>query len=759
MAVAVRFFSFPSANTYTSEFGPMNAVGGVWECPSIFPLALDGNEAETKWVAQIGLNPSGPPGVVGSGTQYIVGSFNGTAFTVDSNSPPPSPSPTSTSVSTSITSEGATWTVTFQDFEGTADFASRGWVATGGLVGAAPAQGTLPGKQTVSGYAGTRLVNTFLNGDSTTGTLTSPSFTITQPLINFLIGGGNAPGQECINLKIGSQVVHTATGHNEERLLPQTWDVAEYMGKTAVLEVVDQQTGSWGHVLIDEITFYGDATTPAPRSDGVFDFNGNGTFASLGWTATGGLVGKSPAQGTLAGQQAVSGQRGNFVNTFYDGDATTGTLVSPTFTITKKWINLLIGGGNAPGVQCINLKVNGEVVRTATGSDSEQLLPKSWDVTSLIGQSAAIEIVDLSTTGWGHILVDEISFSDVSDEPRGTNWMDWGPDYYAAAPFNGLPSADRTDIAWMNNWQYANNIPTSPWRSISSIPRKLSLKTINGWPTLIQQPVADWAALQTGTYSNVFNTVEEGSQPIPLSGKSLDITMTFSDRNSASSSQFGLLLRSTSDLAQQTRIGYDFGTKRMFVDRTKSGNVGFDGTFANTYYAPLSPGSDGKITMRILLDSSSVEIFGGEGEVTLSAQIFPQDVGIDVRLFSSGGSTKEITIDAKMLGSAFDTPPTTGTSSTSISRISSSQSTSTTLSTVVRTTENTTVTSTTTTATRPSATAPVDFRPVFHFVPEQNWMNEPNGLIKIGSIWHLFFQHNPTGNFLGKPQLGPRHQY
>lgn len=327
-----------------------------------------------------------------------------------------------------------------------------------------------------------------------------------------------------------------------------TWDVAEYMGQTAVLEIVDQQTGSWGHVLVDEITFYGDATTPAPRSDGVFDFNGNGTFASLGWTATGGLLGKSPAQGTLAGQQAVSGQRGNFVNTFYDGDATTGTLVSPTFTITKKWINFLIGGGNAPGVQCINLKVNGEVVRTATGSDSEQLLLKSWDVTSLIGQSAVIEIVDLSTTGWGHSLVDEIPFSDVSDEPRGTNWMDWGPDYYAAAPFNGLPSADRTDIAWMNNWQYPNNIPTSPWRSMLSIPRKLSLKTINGWPTLIQQPVANWAALQTGTYSNVFNTVEEGSQPIPLSGKFLDITMTFSDRNLASSSQFGLL-RSTSDLA------------------------------------------------------------------------------------------------------------------------------------------------------------------------------------------------------------------
>lgn len=738
----------------------MNAVGGVWECPAIFPLALDGNEAETKWVAQIGLNPGGPPGVVGSGTQYIVGSFNGTAFVADSDTPSPPPTSTSSvSTSTAGPHPEETGDVTFQDFEGAGDFASRGWVATGGLVGAAPAQGTLSGQQIVSGYTGNQLVNTFLNGDSTIGTLTSPSFTITRPLIKFLIGGGNAPGEECINLKIKgqSQPVRTATGRDEERLLPQTWDVTEYIGQTAAIEIVDKRTGGWGHILIDEIIFAGDATSPPPRSDDVvFDFSGTGTFESLGWTATGDLVGKSPANGTLAGQQTVSGNRGSFVNTFYDGDATTGTLVSPSFNITKKRINFLIGGGNAPGVQCINLKVGGQVVRTATGSDSEQLVPKSWDVASLIGQSAVIEIADLSKTGWGHILVDEISFSDVSDEPRGTNWMDWGPDYYAAAPFNGLPSEDRTNIAWMNNWQYANIIPTSPWRSMLSIPRKLSLKTINGWATLIQQPVANWAALQTGTYSKVLDTVAEGNQSIPLPGKSLDIIMTFSDRDAASSSQFGLLLRSTSDLAQQTRIGYDFGTKRMFVDRSKSGNVGFDGTFANTYYAPLAPGSDGKVNIRILLDSSSVELFGGEGEVTLSAQIFPQDTGIDVRVFSTGGSTKGVTIDAKILGSAFS-PANPGTNSTSIGRASSTSttlsSTSTTLSTVVKTTEGPTATSTTT-AVRPSAPVPVDFRPVFHFVPEQNWMNEPNGLIKIGSTWQLFFQHNPTGNFWGNLSWG-----
>ncbi|GLI81586.1 hypothetical protein PoHVEF18_009971 [Penicillium ochrochloron] len=839
--------------TYASEFGPWNAVGGVWECPSLFPLAVDGDDANTKWVMQIGLNPGGPPGVTGSGTQYIVGTFDGIKFVAGPNSPPSAPTSTWTTTSVSITTsvsattsasitsttttatatatatgnivfqdfEGAgdfasrgwvatggligaapaqgslagqqsvtgyagsqlvntflsgdsttgtltspaftislpyinfligggnalgtecinlkvqgkvvrtatganaeqllptTWDVTdligqaavleivdqqtggwghvlidqitftgnpagdivFQDFEGAGDFASRGWVATGGLIGAAPAQGSLAGQQSVTGYAGSQLINTFLSGDSTTGTLTSPTFTISLPKIKFLIGGGNSPGMECVNLKVQDKVVRTATGANAEQLLPTTWDVTDLIGQAAVLEIVDQQTGGWGHILVDQITFTGSTSTNSlsKRSDSsdTWDFNGTSTFADYGWTATGDFVGKGPAQGTLAGQQVVTGNMGNFVNTFLSGDATTGTLTSPTFTITQKKINFLIGGGNSPGTECINLKVQGQVVRTATGANAEQLLPTTWDVTDLLGQSAVIEIVDLSTTGWGHILIDEISFSNISIEPYGPNWMDYGPDFYAATTFNGLSSIDRIDIAWMNNWQYATAIPTSPWRSMLSVARKLSLKTIDDRPRLIQQPTANWTSLQTTTYSNSFDTVSEGNQLVQLSGKLFDITVAFSDRVAASSSsQFGIILRATSDLAQQTRIGYDFSTKRLFVDRTRSGNVGFDGTFPSTYFAPLVPSSDGRVTMRILLDWSSVEVFGGQGEVTISAQIFPQDNGVDVRLFSGGGSTNGVTIDAKVLDSAYDS----STRSTSLSTSSTSTGAATTIS-------------------------------------------------------------------------------
>ncbi|KAL2851081.1 glycosyl hydrolase [Aspergillus pseudoustus] len=63
-------------------------------------------------------------------------------------------------------------------------------------------------------------------------------------------------------------------------------------------------------------------------------------------------------------------------------------------------------------------------------------------------------------------------------------------------------------------------------------------------------------------------------------------------------------------------------------------------------------------------------------------------------------------------------------------------------------------TTSTSTTTRPSASPPVDFCPVFHFVPDQNWMNEPSSLIKSGPTWHLFFQHNRTVNFWGNLSWG-----
>ena len=124
------------------------------------------------------------------------------------------------------------------------------------------------------------------------------------------------------------------------------------------------------------------------------------------------------------GNRPVSGFSGHgLVNTYVGGDGPQGTATSKPFRIQRRYIGFLIGGGNNPGKTCINLRVDGKVVRTATGKNQEALEPASWDVADLKGRDAVLEIVDRSSDGWGHINIDRIIFSDVAPEPllsRGT---------------------------------------------------------------------------------------------------------------------------------------------------------------------------------------------------------------------------------------------------------------------------------------------------------------------------------------------------
>ena len=140
--------------------------------------------------------------------------------------------------------------IVIADFEGN-DYGE--WKATGDAFGAGPARGTLPTQQPVAGFLGKGLVNSFRDGDRTFGTLTSPAFTVQRKHLSFLIGGGDHPHETCLNLIIDGRIVRTETGQNSERLEPCRWDIVEFAGKQAILQIVDKNTGGWGHIMIDRI--------------------------------------------------------------------------------------------------------------------------------------------------------------------------------------------------------------------------------------------------------------------------------------------------------------------------------------------------------------------------------------------------------------------------------------------------------------------------------------------------------------------------
>jgi uncharacterized protein (DUF608 family) len=163
----------------------------------------------------------------------------------------------------------------FEDFES----GTYGkWKKTGEAFGDKPAAGTLPHQQPVTGYGGKYLVNTFHGGDDTKGTLTSPPFTLKRPYVHFRIGGGHHPGRACINLVVDGKVVRTATGRNLEKLEWDFWEVSDLKGRQGRIEIVDQVTGPWGHINIDDIRF-GDTPPREIRVPALRDQADFGTLA------------------------------------------------------------------------------------------------------------------------------------------------------------------------------------------------------------------------------------------------------------------------------------------------------------------------------------------------------------------------------------------------------------------------------------------------------------------------------------------------
>ncbi|WP_116248599.1 glycoside hydrolase family 32 protein [Nocardiopsis sp. FIRDI 009] len=370
----------------------------------------------------------------------------------------------------------------------------------------------------------------------------------------------------------------------------------------------------------------------------------------LDGTGGDGPFGTEPAQGTLPGQQPVSGHLGErLLNSFVGGDAPRGHATSPEFTIDRDHVNLLVGGGDHPntgqgGDASVNLVVDGEVVRTATGRDSESLDWVSWDVSDLVGRTARLRVNDDATGGWGHILLDHVTFSD--DPVPGLadyDWLDWGRDYYAAVSYNDTPDDARVIMAWMSNWQYAGAVPTTPWRGQMALPRRLELETVDGRPQLVQHPVDQ---LQKVYAAPLYQRARVPASPLgrhlasPEPGQAHQVEVTLRPNGS---DEIGLRVHDDGD--QATVIGYDTEAGELFVDRTDSGNTGFHPDFPGRSIVPL-PLEDGALRLRVVVDTSSVEVFAADGRAALTHLAFPDPSATGVTLYTRGGNglAEEVTV-------------------------------------------------------------------------------------------------------------------
>jgi levanase/fructan beta-fructosidase len=190
-------------------------------------------------------------------------------------------------------------------------------------------------------------------------------------------------------------------------------------------------------------------------------------------------------------------------------------------------------------------------------------------------------------------------------------------------------------IAWMNNWEYANHIPTSPWRSPMTLVREVSLQRVDGNWRLIQQAAGELAphAGQTPSCSLAAIEMSEGQHVLDSAAGSVQrIELTLTPGTAA---ECGLIVRG--DRAQGTRIGIRPAEGSLIVDRRESGQTDFHESFASLDTAPIQA-TDGSYELTIYVDHCSVEVFAQRGQITMTELIFPAATSTEVSLYAIGGT-------------------------------------------------------------------------------------------------------------------------
>ena len=183
--------------------------------------------------------------------------------------------------------------------------------------------------------------------------------------------------------------------------------------------------------------------------------------------------------------------------------------------------------------------------------------------------------------------------------PKVTKWLDYGKDHYATVSFYNAPENRRVVLAWMSNWQYANQVPTLQFRSANSIPRDLGLFQYGEETYLSAVPSKEMLAARG---AKLKKPAEACEIVVDVKG-SADITLSNAK-------------------GEKVVMRYDAHQQTFTMDRTQSGNVSFSEHFSCTTEAPTY----GTIKqLRLFIDRCSIEAFDAEGKMVMTNLVFPSE--------------------------------------------------------------------------------------------------------------------------------------
>ena len=183
--------------------------------------------------------------------------------------------------------------------------------------------------------------------------------------------------------------------------------------------------------------------------------------------------------------------------------------------------------------------------------------------------------------------------------PKVTKWLDYGKDHYATVSFSNAPDGRTVVLAWMSNWQYANQVPTRQFRSANSIARDLGL-------------------FKDGEETYV--SVIPSKETLAMRGKKIKNPTDACEIVVDVKGSMELILSNTK--GEQVVMKYDAQKQTFAMNRKQSGDISFSEAFPIETTAP----THGALKqLRLFIDHSSIEAFAGDGKMAMTNLVFPNE--------------------------------------------------------------------------------------------------------------------------------------
>ena len=202
------------------------------------------------------------------------------------------------------------------------------------------------------------------------------------------------------------------------------------------------------------------------------------------------------------------------------------------------------------------------------------------------------------------------------EAPEIVKWVDQGTDNYAGVTFFNAPGKHPVFIGWMSNWLYAQQVPTRPWRSAMTISRQLKISTLHGQTRLLSEPIPSAMASLKKIVPDTREQLIENN----LVAYSMDFKI---DLTKYPSNDTILIARWNNTAGDTLLLRYIVSQEIIEIDRTQAGVHDFHPEFGKIIRGRRIKKSN-ELTIHIIMDHSSVELFADEGSLAMSVLLFPR---------------------------------------------------------------------------------------------------------------------------------------